>query len=67
MHGLGGILLIQIILIFTVDCTNFVSQALRAGGAPMSGYPNRNKGWWITDGWRVGVKRSTLSKRNMEL
>ncbi|MEJ9280139.1 amidase domain-containing protein [Ureibacillus thermosphaericus] len=42
--------------IFTVDCTNFVSQALRAGGAPMSGYPNRNKGWWITDGWKVGAR-----------
>ncbi|SES67945.1 Putative amidase domain-containing protein [Oceanobacillus limi] len=31
---------------FEVDCTNFVSQCLRAGGAPMSGAPNRNKGWW---------------------
>lgn len=32
---------------FQVDCTNFISQCLRAGGAPMSGYPNRTKGWWI--------------------
>ncbi|MEK9196955.1 amidase domain-containing protein [Ureibacillus sp. 179-F W5.1 NHS] len=39
---------------FSVDCTNFVSQCLRAGGAPMSGAPNRGKGWWITDGWRRG-------------
>ncbi|CQR47107.1 Putative amidase domain protein [Paraliobacillus sp. PM-2] len=31
---------------FDVDCTNFVSQALYAGGAPMRGYPNRSKGWW---------------------
>lgn len=31
---------------FTDDCTNFVSQCLRAGGAPMRGYPNRSKGWW---------------------
>jgi len=42
--------------VFTVDCTNFVSQALRAGGAPMSGYPNRSQGWWITDGWKAGAK-----------
>lgn len=33
---------------FTVDCTNFVSQCLRAGGAPMRGQPDRNKGWWYT-------------------
>jgi hypothetical protein len=31
---------------FDVDCTNFVSQCLYAGGAPMTGYPNRAKGWW---------------------
>ncbi len=34
---------------FEVDCTNFVSQCLHAGGARMVGYPNRNKGWWMTD------------------
>lgn len=28
------------------DCTNYVSQCLRAGGAPMRGYPNRATGWW---------------------
>lgn len=32
---------------FTVDCTNFVSQCLYAGGIPMTGYPNRQKGWWM--------------------
>ncbi|RAK14972.1 putative amidase-like protein [Anoxybacillus vitaminiphilus] len=32
---------------FPVDCTNFVSQCLYAGGIPMSGYPNRAKGWWM--------------------
>ena len=32
------------------DCTNYVSQCLRAGGAPMWGYPNREKGWWIGGG-----------------
>lgn len=32
---------------FEVDCTNYISQCLHAGGAPMLGYPNRSKGWWI--------------------
>ncbi len=31
---------------FDVDCTNYISQCLRAGGAPMRGMPNRSKGWW---------------------
>lgn len=31
---------------FTVDCTNFVSQCLLAGGAPMRGMPVRDQGWW---------------------
>lgn len=32
---------------FEVDCTNFISQCLHAGNAPMNGYPNRAKGWWM--------------------
>ncbi|WP_285517596.1 amidase domain-containing protein [Thermolongibacillus altinsuensis] len=32
---------------FAVDCTNFISQCLYAGGIPMTGYPNRIKGWWM--------------------
>lgn len=32
---------------FENDCTNFISQCLRAGGAPMRGYPNRQTGWWL--------------------
>ncbi|SEO60039.1 Putative amidase domain-containing protein [Amphibacillus marinus] len=28
------------------DCTNYISQCLRAGGAPFRGYPNRSSGWW---------------------
>jgi hypothetical protein len=32
---------------FNVDCTNFVSQCLYAGGIPMTGYPNRARGWWM--------------------
>lgn len=35
---------------FDVDCTNYVSQCLLAGGAPMWGYPNRERGWWIRGG-----------------
>lgn len=34
------------------DCTNFISQCLRAGGAPMRGFPNRSVGWWYqSDDW----------------
>lgn len=32
---------------FTDDCTNFISQCLHAGGIPMWGAPNKNRGWWI--------------------
>lgn len=32
---------------FEVDCTNYISQCLHAGGAPMRGYPNRSGGWWM--------------------
>jgi hypothetical protein len=35
---------------FEVDCTNYISQCLHAGGAPMTGYPNRGKGWWMKNG-----------------
>ena len=35
---------------FTVDCTNYISQCLLAGGAPMRGAPNRGKGWWVQHG-----------------
>lgn len=34
---------------FDVDCTNYVSQCLRAGGAPMRGAPDRGSGWWYQD------------------
>lgn len=44
---------------FDVDCTNYVSQCLRAGGAPMWGYPNREKGWWIGGGtWSLSWSTS---------
>lgn len=31
---------------FDVDCTNYISQCLHAGGAPMRGFSNRSSGWW---------------------
>lgn len=31
---------------FTVDCTNYVSQCLYAGGAPMHYTGGRESGWW---------------------
>lgn len=37
---------------FENDCTNFISQCLHVGGAPMRGYPSRNSGWWLrTNNW----------------
>lgn len=36
---------------FDVDCSNFVSQCLWAGGFPMEGAPLAGRGWWyIGDG-----------------
>lgn len=32
---------------FENDCTNFISQCLHAGNAPMVGYPKRGSGWWM--------------------
>ncbi|KZE43707.1 amidase domain-containing protein [Rossellomorea marisflavi] len=32
---------------FENDCTNFISQCLLAGDAPMRGYPTKGKGWWM--------------------
>lgn len=34
---------------FTDNCTNFISQCLYAGGAPMNRTGQKSKGWW-TDG-----------------
>lgn len=33
--------------VFEVDCTNYISQCLYAGGMEMSGYPDKLKGWWF--------------------
>ncbi|KAB8128276.1 amidase domain-containing protein [Gracilibacillus oryzae] len=32
------------------DCTNYISQCLRAGGIPMTGAPDRSRGWWYSAG-----------------
>lgn len=38
--------------VFEVDCTNYISQCLHAGGAPMRGMPVRDQGWWYQkDNW----------------
>lgn len=38
--------------VFEDDCTNFISQCLYHGGAPMRGMPIRNQGWWYrNDSW----------------
>ncbi|PKM81782.1 MAG: hypothetical protein CVU88_03730 [Firmicutes bacterium HGW-Firmicutes-13] len=34
---------------FELNCTNYVSQCVRAGGAPMRGFPNRGVGWWYAN------------------
>lgn len=33
---------------FKDNCTNFISQCLHEGGIPMTGFGNRNKGWWYS-------------------
>ena len=33
---------------FPVDCTNYISQCLFAGGAPMNYTNNRARGWWYS-------------------
>ncbi|MBH0228605.1 amidase domain-containing protein [Halobacillus yeomjeoni] len=35
---------------FENDCTNFVSQCLRAGGLPTWGVPHQTRGWWYQNG-----------------
>lgn len=35
---------------FDVDCTNYVSQCLHAGGIPMVYTQNRSTGWWYRGG-----------------
>jgi hypothetical protein len=60
------------------DCTNYISQCLYAGGAPMRGYPNRGSGWWYRDrnyswSWAVAntfknyLSNSTSGLRTMEV
>ncbi|MFD1414658.1 amidase domain-containing protein [Oceanobacillus jeddahense] len=37
---------------FEDDCTNYISQCVRAGGGPMWGEPVRERGWWYgNDSW----------------
>lgn len=63
---------------FEVDCTNYVSQCIHAGRAPMRGYPNRSKGWWYQNknwsySWSVAhalqkyLENSTIGLRAKEV
>ncbi len=65
---------------FDVDCTNYVSQCLYAGGAPMRGYPKRTHGWWyrgqnnnwsfswsVANALKVYLTHSTIGLRAMEV
>ncbi|EIT86005.1 hypothetical protein A374_09219 [Fictibacillus macauensis ZFHKF-1] len=37
---------------FDVNCTNYISQCIYAGGIPMAHTNSRSKGWWFTqDNW----------------
>ncbi len=45
---------------FDVDCTNFVSQCLFAGGAPMNYTGRRETGWWY-EGYEHGRERWSFS------
>lgn len=54
---------------FEVDCTNFISQCVHEGGAPMRGYPNKGTGWWMQKGswsysWAVANAFHTYLKHS---
>jgi len=64
---------------FEVDCTNYISQCLHAGGAPMRGYPVKSKGWWMQNQqwsyswsvanslrWYLSSSRSGLRAREVQ-
>ncbi len=59
---------------FENDCTNFISQCLHAGNAPMRGFPTKGKGWWMQNhswsySWTIAnslrwyIPKSTLGLR----
>jgi hypothetical protein len=63
---------------FHNDCTNFISQCLHQGGAPMRGYPSRSKGWWmagntwsyswsVANSFRIYLANSTIGLRTREV
>jgi len=45
---------------FAVDCTNYVSQCLFAGGLPMDYTGRRDSGWWY-EGYAGGAERWSFS------
>ncbi|BCB02804.1 amidase domain-containing protein [Bacillus sp. KH172YL63] len=63
---------------FENDCTNYISQCLHAGDAPMRGYPAKGKGWWMRSGnwsysWTVAnslrwyIPHSTVGLRGTQV
>lgn len=63
---------------FENDCTNYISQCLHAGNAPMRGYPSKGKGWWMrSNSWsyswtvansmRIHLPSSTIGLRAREV
>ncbi|MCA1056582.1 amidase domain-containing protein [Rossellomorea aquimaris] len=63
---------------FENDCTNFISQCLHAGNAPMRGYPSQGKGWWmrgnswsyswtVANSMRLHLPASTIGLRAREV
>lgn len=62
---------------FENDCTNYISQCLHAGDAPMRGYPSQGKGWWmrnnrwsyswtVANSMRLHLPQSTIGLRARE-
>jgi hypothetical protein len=63
---------------FENDCTNYISQCLHAGNAPMRGYPSQGKGWWmrnnnwsyswtVANAMRLHLPASTIGLRAREV
>ncbi|WNS76681.1 amidase domain-containing protein [Bacillus sp. DTU_2020_1000418_1_SI_GHA_SEK_038] len=63
---------------FEVNCTNYISQCLHAGGGPMRGYPNRGAGWWmmnknwsyswsVANSMRIHLPRASIGLRAKEV
>ncbi|MGR3763330.1 amidase domain-containing protein [Rossellomorea sp. NS-SX7] len=63
---------------FENDCTNYISQCLHAGNAPMRGFPSQGQGWWmqnnswsyswtVANAMRLHLPASTVGLRAREV